>query len=116
MEAVAVPGHTVGHTVYIVDDKIMVSGDCIAINENGGYAFFDFFTQNPNRNKDSLLKLKRHLENRKLLYICTGHSGIYAYSKEVFAHIDQSAVFGKTTPFHRDGEYNPFEKDKSKKL
>lgn len=42
VEAVPVSGHTAGHTVYIVDDKIMVSGDCLAINENGGYAFFNF--------------------------------------------------------------------------
>ena len=39
VEAIPVPGHTVGHTVYIVDDKILISGDCLAINETGGYAF-----------------------------------------------------------------------------
>lgn len=88
----------------------MVSGDCLAINEDGGYAFFDFFTQNPHRNKESLRKLKHKLEGRKLLYVCTGHSGMHAYSEQTFAHIDQSAVFGKRTPFHKDGEYNPFEK------
>ncbi|MDY6072738.1 MAG: methyltransferase domain-containing protein [Eubacteriales bacterium] len=110
VEAISVPGHTVGHTVYVVDDKILISGDCIAINENGGYAFFDFFTQNPKRNKESLLKLKKLLENRKLLYICTGHSGIHDYSEKIFAHIDESAEFGKTTPFHSNGEYNPFTK------
>lgn len=110
VEAIPVPGHTVGHTVYIVDDKIMISGDCLAINESGGYAFFDFFTQNPSKNKESLLNLKHNLEGRKLSYVCTGHRGIHAYSEKVFAHIDSSAVFGKTTPFHKDGEYNPFEK------
>lgn len=110
VEAIPVPGHTIGHTVYIVDDKIMISGDCLAINEDGGYAFFDFFTQNPCRNKESLRNLKHKLKGRKLLYVCTGHSGIHVYSEKVFAHIDQSAVFGKRTPFHKDGEYNPFEK------
>lgn len=44
VEAIPVPGHTIGHTVYIVDDKIMISGDCLAINEDGGYAFFLIFS------------------------------------------------------------------------
>lgn len=42
VEAIPVPGHTLGHTIYIVDDKILISGDCLAINENGGYAFLIF--------------------------------------------------------------------------
>lgn len=92
------PGHTVGHTVYVVDDKILISGDCLAINENGGYAFFDFFTQNPMKNKESLIKFREKLKNYKLKYICTGHSGVHPYSDKVFAHVDQSAVFGKITP------------------
>lgn len=62
VEAIPVPGHTVGHTVYVVDDKILISGDCLAINENGGYAFFDFFTQNPMKNKESLIKLREKLK------------------------------------------------------
>ena len=110
VEPVLVPGHTVGHTVYIVDDKILISGDCLAINENGGYAFFDFFTQNPSENKKSLQKLKYKLKDYKLKYVCTGHSGIHPYSEKIFAHIDKSAVFGKNCPFHKDGEYNPFYK------
>ena len=35
------------------------------------------------------------------------HSGTHAYQKKIFAHIDQSAV----TPFHKDGDYNPFKKE-----
>nr|WP_197680929.1 MBL fold metallo-hydrolase [Ndongobacter massiliensis] len=99
VEAIPVPGHTIGHTVYILDDKIMISGDCLAINEDGGNPFFLIFTQNPSRNKESLRSLKYKLEGRTLLYVCTGHSGIHAYSEKVFAHIDPSAVFGKRTPF-----------------
>lgn len=112
VEALPVPGHTVGHTVYIVDDKILVSGDCLAINENGGYAFFDFFTQDPRQNKKSLQKLKEYLDGRKLLYVCTGHSGFHPYSEKTFAHIDRSAVFGRKRPFHKDGDYNPFKKNR----
>lgn len=108
VEAIPVPGHTVGHTVYIVDDKILISGDCLAINEDGGYAFFDFFTQDPRKNKESLVKLRDILKDYKIKYVCTGHSGIHTYSEKIFAHIDQSATFGEKAPFHKDGEYNPF--------
>ena len=31
-------GHTVGHVCYIIDDKILFSGDCLAVNENGGHS------------------------------------------------------------------------------
>lgn len=35
VEAKSVQCHTVGHTVYIVDNKLLISGDCIVINERG---------------------------------------------------------------------------------
>jgi glyoxylase-like metal-dependent hydrolase (beta-lactamase superfamily II) len=108
VEAIPTPGHTVGHTCYVVDNKVLVTGDCLAINETGGYAFFDFFTQNPVKNKESLKKLKDAVSGRGIKYVCTGHSGIYPFSPSVFAHIDESAVFGKDRPFHRDGPRNPF--------
>ena len=60
--------------------------------------------------KSLYASLSINWKGRKLLYVCTGHSGIHAYSEQIFAHIDQSAVFGKRTPFHKDGEYNLFEK------
>ena len=110
VEAIPVPGHTVGHTAYVVDDKILISGDCLAINENGGYAFFDFFTQDSKKNKESLVRLRDRLKDYDLKYVCTGHSRIHPYSEKIFEHIDKSAEFGKKNPFHKDGEYNPFKK------
>jgi glyoxylase-like metal-dependent hydrolase (beta-lactamase superfamily II) len=108
VEAIPTPGHTLGHTCYVVDDKVLITGDCLAINESGGYAFFDFFTQNPKRNKQSLQVLKKMVSNRELKYVCTGHSGMHPFSPAVFAHIDQSAEFSKEKPFHPDGPRNPF--------
>lgn len=43
IEVVEVMGHTVGHVCYIIDDKILFSGDCLVVNENGGYSLFEFF-------------------------------------------------------------------------
>ncbi|MCR5431728.1 MAG: MBL fold metallo-hydrolase [Lachnospiraceae bacterium] len=56
VEVIDVPGHTIGHICYIVDDKILFSGDCLAVNAQGGYSLFDFFTQNPTLNKKSLIQ------------------------------------------------------------
>ncbi len=36
VEAIHVPGHTLGHMCYLVDDSVLISGDCLAINQNGG--------------------------------------------------------------------------------
>ncbi len=57
-QAFHIPGHTLGHMCYIVDDKVLFSGDCLAVNDDGGYSFFDFFTQYPDINKQSLVRLK----------------------------------------------------------
>jgi glyoxylase-like metal-dependent hydrolase (beta-lactamase superfamily II) len=92
----------------VVDNKVLVTGDCLAVNETGGYAFFDFFTQNPKKNKESLQKLKEAVSDRNIKYVCTGHSGIYPFEPSIFAHIDESAVFGKGRQFNKDGPRNPF--------
>lgn len=99
IQAIHVPGHTLGHMCYIVDNKVLFSGDCLAINDDGGYSFFDFFTQYPDMNKKSLLKLKKIVENSSVKYVCTGHSGIRTDMSKIFKHIDQSASFSKNKPF-----------------
>ena len=40
--AIHIPGHTIGHMCYIVDDKILISGDCLAINKKGGFHSLTF--------------------------------------------------------------------------
>lgn len=97
--AIHVPGHTLGHMCYLVDDKILVSGDCMAVNQNGGYSFFDFFTQYPELNKKSLRKLSRIVENKPIEAVCTGHSGIVRNIDNLFSHIDESATSSKKHPF-----------------
>lgn len=111
IQSIPTPGHTLGHTCYIVDDKILFTGDCLAINEKGGYSFFDFFTQYPDMNKKSLVKLKALIDNSQhiqLEYVCTGHSGIRKYSSVIFAHIDESAQFSKRKPFDDKAPYDAF--------
>ncbi|MCR5213762.1 MAG: MBL fold metallo-hydrolase [Eubacterium sp.] len=99
VEVIEVPGHTAGHVCYIIDDKILFSGDCLAVNMRGGYSLFDFFTQNPTLNKKSLEKLKAKVENSSVKVVCTGHSGIWDFTDKIFAHIDQSAKSTIGHPF-----------------
>ena len=99
VRAVCIPGHTAGHMCYIVDDTVLFSGDCLAVNQQGGYAFWDFFCQFPEQNKQSLKHLKEVVENSGACCACTGHSGFVSDIKNLFAHIDTSAHFGKDVPF-----------------
>ena len=43
VEVIHTPGHTPGHCSYLIDDKVLISGDSIALNKRGGYCFFSFF-------------------------------------------------------------------------
>lgn len=71
---------------------ILFSGDCLAINDEGGYSFFDLFTQYPKMNKKSLIKLKNIVQYSHVEYICIGHSGTKMDIEKVFMYIDQSAA------------------------
>lgn len=99
VQVIEVPGHTAGHVCYIVDDRVLFSGDCLAVNALGGYSLFDFFTQNPTLNKRSLIRLKEIIEGSSVKLVCTGHSGIWDYSPSLFAHIDESAVSTMRKPY-----------------
>ena len=108
VQTIHTPGHTVGHTCYLIDDKVLFTGDCLAINENGGYSFFDFFTQYPDMNKNSLLKLKASIALIQPEYVCTGHSGIRKYSDKIFAHINESAQLSRKNPFDDKAPYDAY--------
>ena len=106
IQAIYTPGHTLGHMCYLVDDKILISGDCLAINRYGGYSFFDFFTQYPDMNKESLYRLKDYVADKNLLWVCTGHSGAVRNTVNLFSHIDESATFSRKKPFDENGPFD----------
>lgn len=108
IRAIHTPGHTLGHMCYIIDEKVLFTGDCLAVNEKGGYSFFDFFTQYPDLNKKSLQKLQIIVRELGIEYVCTGHSGIRKYSESIFAHIDESAVCSRKKPFDEKAPYDAF--------
>ena len=106
VQAIHTPGHTLGHMCYVVDDKVLFTGDCLAVNDNGGYSFFDFFTQYPDMNKKSLLKLKKLSLKIHPEYVCTGHRGMRAFSEKIFAHMNESAPFSRKRPFDNKAPYD----------
>ena len=99
VRCILVPGHTAGHLCYIVDDRVLFSGDCLAVNQQGGYAFWEFFCQDPERNRASLKQLKSVAEQYPLVCACTGHSGFTTDMAHLFAHIDTYASFRQKVPF-----------------
>lgn len=99
VKCILVPGHTIGHMCYIVDDKILFSGDCLAVNKDGGYAFWDFFCQYPELNKKSLHHLRDEVIKSNIECVCTGHSGYVNNIENLFSHIDESARFKGKIPF-----------------
>jgi glyoxylase-like metal-dependent hydrolase (beta-lactamase superfamily II) len=106
IEAIHVPGHTLGHLCYLVDDQVLISGDCLAINQRGGYAFFDFFTQFPEMNKKSLERLEGLLSDKDIEAVCTGHSGYKTNTDKLFAFRHESATFSRSKPFDEDAPWD----------
>ncbi len=99
VRCISVPGHTAGHMCYLVDNRILFTGDCLAVNKYGGYAFWDFFCQSPEQNKLSLWHLRDAVRGIPLAAVCTGHSGFVTDIENLFAHIDSSAAFRGKIPF-----------------
>ena len=61
-----------------------------------------FFTQNPELNKKSLQKLKKFVQDKKILAVCTGHSGYRKYNDNIFEHISETANYGKKKHFDEE--------------
>lgn len=40
IQAILVPGHTIGHICYLIDDKYLFAGDCLILVKGMGYAFY----------------------------------------------------------------------------
>lgn len=108
IEVFYVPGHTPGHACYLVDDRVLITGDSLAINGNGGYAFFDFFNMNSELLRQSLIEFKSRLVDKDIELVCTGHSGYTNDFKSIFNHIGVHAIGTKREPFDSRAPKNAF--------
>lgn len=110
VEILLCSGHTKGHSHYLVDDKYLFSGDSIAINDEGGHCFFEFYNMNSKENIASLGKIEKLLENRPPDFICTSHSGVHPYER-AFLCRNKVAKASKSKPFDKNAPYDVFEKE-----
>lgn len=107
VEILLCSGHTKGHSYYLVDGKYLFSGDSIAINEEGGHCFFDFYNMNSKENIDSIGKIEKLLKKRPPLFICTSHSGIHPYER-AFLCKNTISKASKKHPFDKNAPVDVF--------
>ena len=88
IQAIFTPGHTLGHTSYMVDNKYLFVGDSIILNSSGGYCFYDFWNIDSELNIQSLRNLKVIAEEKKCKLILTSHSKYTDDLSLAFANID----------------------------
>lgn len=109
IEIIHIPGHTPGHSGYLVDGEIFISGDSIAFNEEGGYCFFSFYNMNTEMNLKSLKKLEKRFMGNLPKIVLSGHSGAYSGDK-MFSRIDTIAKGTKQKPFDKNAPNDVFNK------
>lgn len=106
IQAFLVPGHTLGHTVYLINDTMLFTGDSIALNKDGGWCFFDIFNYDSALNIKSLKALKEKINSENIEYVFTSHNGFTDNASEAFKHIDvipnwkeKGFIFDETAPY-----------------
>ncbi|MBR1457576.1 MAG: MBL fold metallo-hydrolase [Oscillospiraceae bacterium] len=106
IQALLVPGHTLGHLCYLIDDTLLFTGDCIALNKEGGRCFFALFNYDSQLNIRSLLALKERLALSEIRYVFTSHNGYTDDAQSAFRHVDaipdiraRGFVFDDTAPY-----------------
>ncbi len=106
VQALLVPGHTLGHLCYLIDDSLLFTGDSIALNRDGGWCFFDIFNYDSKMNKASLAALKDRLDLQAIRYVFTSHNGFTDDARGAFRHIEtipdlkaKGFIFDETAPY-----------------
>ncbi len=106
VQALLVPGHTLGHLCYLIDETMLFTGDSIALNKDGGWCFFDIFNYDSKMNKASLEVLKNRLDMQAIQYVFTSHNGFTDDAQSAFRHIDvipdlraKGFLFDETAPY-----------------
>lgn len=90
VEAILVPGHTLGHLVYLIDDAYLFTGDTIWFGSDGGYSFLNSLAEDNALSIRSLERLEKLLKERGLSpKIISGHTGWTDDLEFAFRHRDE---------------------------
>lgn len=90
VEAILVPGHTLGHLVYFIDDAYLFTGDTIWFGSDGGYSFLNSLAEDNALSIRSLERLEKLLKERGLSpKIISGHTGWTDDLEFAFRHRDK---------------------------
>ncbi len=100
VECLLAPGHTWGHTAYLIDDRYLFTGDALWLGPDGGTSFLSAMAEDNELAKRSLVRLKTILQERGLRpEIITSHSGWSDDPDFAFAHIERAcSSFRKQKP------------------
>lgn len=111
IEALLVPGHTLGHMVYLIDDRYLFTGDTLWFGADGGYSFIDALAEDNDLAVRSLEKLEKELRDRDLHpLIITGHTGYTDDLDFAFAHRDRICKgLGKKVPHDPKAPYDGYD-------
>ena len=91
IEAILVPGHTLGHMVYLIDDAYLFAGDTIWFGADGGYSFINSLAEDNKLAMRSLAELESRIRARGIRpKVMTGHTGWSQDIDRVFLHKDKS--------------------------
>jgi len=90
VEVILVPGHTLGHLVYLIDDAYLFTGDTIWFGSDGGYSFLNSLAEDNALSVRSLERLEKLLKERGLSpKIISGHTGWTDDLEFAFRHRDK---------------------------
>ncbi|QHQ63378.1 MBL fold metallo-hydrolase [Anaerocolumna sedimenticola] len=71
-----VPGHTPGSAAYLIDNRILVTGDLLRLSRKGGFLpFLWMMNMNHRQDMQSVEAIRPIAESAE--YILTGHTGLY---------------------------------------
>ncbi|MFX1477726.1 MAG: MBL fold metallo-hydrolase [Promethearchaeota archaeon] len=72
VQAISTPGHRIGHTSYLIDNKYLFSGDLLRLKSDEVKPFFKFISSDFTNLRESIRRVAK-LENVKMLL--TAHAG-----------------------------------------